>query len=344
MWYKIKLPILSAFIFSCLSVPASGGSGPLTNVGTTAASFLEVGIGSRAIAMGGAFVAVANDASGIYWNPAGISRIRTREFIFEHINWLVDISINHVGAVIPLQRYGSLGAFVTSVTTPRMVVRTVEYADGTGEYFNASNLVFGLSYAKNLTDRFSLGMNVKYISERIWHEQAQSIALDIGTLYNTGLGSLVIGASISNFGSSMQLDGSDLIIYYDTAPLIDGNNDRIMGKLLTDEWPLPLNMQFGGSYTFRKTKAAQLVISVDALHPVNNTESVNAGFEWSLFNALFIRGGYKALGQQDSEEGLTLGGGLRYKLFGSSAIRVDYAYADFGHLKGVQRFTLFLQF
>ncbi len=201
MWNEGKLPILLAIIFSFLSVPAAGDTGRLTNVGTTAASFLEVGIGSRAIAMGGAFVAVANDASGIYWNPAGISRLRNGEFIFEHIDWLIDISFNHVGAVIPLQRYGSLGAFVTSVTIPRMKVRTVEYADGTGEYFNASNLVFGLSYAKNLTDRFSLGMNVKYISERIWHEQAQSIALDIGTLYNTGLGSLVIGACISNFGS-----------------------------------------------------------------------------------------------------------------------------------------------
>ena len=344
MWNEGKLPILLAIIFSFLSVPAAGDTGRLTNVGTTAASFLEVGIGSRAIAMGGAFVAVANDASGIYWNPAGISRLRNGEFIFEHIDWLIDISFNHVGAVIPLQRYGSLGAFVTSVTIPRMKVRTVEYADGTGEYFNASNLVFGLSYAKNLTDRFSLGMNVKYLSERIWHEQAQSIALDIGTLYNTGLGSLVIGACISNFGSSMQLDGSDLIIYYDTAPLIDGNNDRIMGKILTDEWPIPLNMQFGVSYTFLNTKATRLVMAVDALHPINNTESVNTGFEWSLFNTLFIRGGYKAIGQQDSEEGLTLGGGLRYKLFGSSAIRVDYAYADFGHLEGVQRFTLYLQF
>ena len=344
MWHGLKLPILLAIILSCLSISAAGGTDRLSNVGTTAASFLEVGIGSRAIAMGGAFVAVANDASGIYWNPAGISHLRNGEFIFEHIDWLIDISFNHVGAVIPIQRYGSLGAFVTSVTVPRMKVRTVQYADGTGEYFDASNLVFGLSYAKNLTDRFSLGMSVKYISERIWHEKAQSVALDIGTLYHTGLGSLVIGASISNFGSSMQLDGSDLIIYYDSDPLIDGNNDRIMGKMLTDPWPIPLNMQFGLSYTFLNTKASRLVMAVDALHPINNTESVNTGFEWSLFNTLFIRGGYKALGQQDSEEGLTLGGGLRYKLFGSSAIRVDYAYADFGHLEGVQRFTLFLQF
>ncbi|MCH7612784.1 MAG: PorV/PorQ family protein [Candidatus Marinimicrobia bacterium] len=340
MWNEAKLTILLAIILSCLPVSASGNTG----VGTTAASFLEVGVGSRAVAMGGAFVAVANDASGIYWNPAGISRLRKGEFIFEHIDWLIDVNFNHVGVVIPLQRYGSFGAFVTSVTIPRMEVRTVEYADGTGEFFNASNLVFGLSYAKNLTDRFSLGMNVKYISERIWHEQAQSIALDIGTLYHTGLGSLVIGACISNFGSSMQLDGSDLIIYYDADPLIDGNNDRIMGKLLTDEWPLPLNMQFGVSYTFLNSKATKLVMAVDAIHPINNTESVNAGFEWGFFNTFFIRGGYKALGQQDSEEGLTLGGGLRYKLFGSSTIRIDYAYADFGRLEDVQRFTLFLQF
>ena len=343
MLKKVRL-IRQFLLILTLPVFAIGGNDRLTNVGTTAASFLEVGIGSRAIAMGGAFVAVADDASSIYWNPAGISRIQHGGAIFEHIDWLVDISFNHVSVVIPLQQIGAVGAFITSVAIPRMKVRTIEYADGTGEYFDAADLVFGVSYAKNLTDRFSLGINGKYVSQRIWHEKAQCFAIDIGTLYHTGIGNLVIGATISNFGSALQMDGSDLIIYHDIAPLIDGNNDRIMGKLMTDEWSLPLNMQFGLSYLLFDSKSSKLTIAADALHPLNNTESINTGFEWSLFNTLFIRGGYKALGQQDSEEGLTLGGGLRYKLFGSSAIRVDYAYADFGHLEGVQRFTMFLQF
>lgn len=327
---------ISSFIYS--------QNNRLKNVGTTAASFLEVEVGSRAIGMGGAFVAVANDVSALYWNPAGIARLSHGEVIFEQIDWLVDISFNHFGVVVPIGHLGSLGAFLTSVNIPRMKVRTVEYPDGTGEYFNASDLSFGLSYAKNLTDRFSIGFNTKYISERIWHEKATSFAFDIGTLYNTGIGSLTIGAAITNFGPSMKLNGSDLIIYHDIAPLIDGNNDRIMGKLITDSWPLPLNMQFGISFNIIDTKASRLTMATDVFHPINNTESINMGFEWSVFDILFLRGGAKAIGQGDSEEGITIGGGLKYRLFGRSFIKIDYAYADFGRLEGVQRFTLFLQF
>jgi opacity protein-like surface antigen len=331
-------------VIACLSGNGFGQDDRQTNVGTTAASFLEVGIGSRAIGMGGAFVAIANDASTIYWNPGGLSRLPRGEVIFEHIEWLADISFNYIGLAIPLQEYGSLGLFVTSVSIPRMQVRTVEYPDGTGEYFDASDLAFGFSLAKNLTDKFSIGVNVKYISERIWHERSQGFAIDVGTLYYTGIGSLVIGAAITNFGSAMKMDGSDLIIYYDEAPLIDGNNDRIMGKLLTDEWPLPLNMQFGLAFDVYNSDKSRLQVALDAFHPINNTESINLGFELSILKMLFVRAGYKALFQQDTEEGLTLGCGLQYKMFGQSYIKCDYAYADFGLLNDVNRFTLSLNF
>jgi opacity protein-like surface antigen len=336
------LIIISVIII--LSGTGFGQSDRQTNVGTTAASFLEVGVGSRAIGMGGAFVAVASDASTIYWNPGGLSRLPRGEVIFEHIDWLADISFNYIGLAIPLQEYGSIGLFITSVSIPRMKVRTVEYPDGTGEFFNAADLAFGVSYAKNLTDRFSIGMNAKYISERIWHERAHGFAIDIGTLYYTGIGSLVIGAAITNFGTTMKMDGSDLIIYYDEAPLIDGNNDRIMGKLVTDEWPLPLNMQFGLAFDVFNFDKSRLQVALDAFHPINNTESINVGCELSLLKILFVRAGYKALMQQDTEEGLTLGVGLQYKMFGQSFIKFDYAYADFGQLNDVNRFTLGLNF
>ena len=336
----LLISLLLLFILTGIVYPDNDR---MTNVGTTAASFLEIGIGSRAVGMGGAFVAIANDGSTLYWNPAGISRLSQGEILFETVDWLVDTRLNFLATVIPLGRFGSIGAFLTSVNIPRMKVRTMNYPDGTGEYFNSSDLSFGLSYARNLTDRFSIGFNTKYISERIWHERAHTIAFDIGTLYNTGLGSLKIGAAITNFGPSMKMNGSDLIIYHDAAPLSEGNNDRIMGELQTDSWPLPLNMQFGVSYDFLDTKVNKFTMAMDAFHPINNTESINAGFEWSTFDFLFLRGGFKAIGQQDSEEGFTIGGGLKYRLFGQSSIKIDYAYADFGRLESVQRFTLFLQ-
>jgi opacity protein-like surface antigen len=336
------LKLISIIVISTSITIAS--SGRLTNVGTTAASFLEVGVGSRAIGMGGAFVGIADDATTLYWNPGGMSRISSAEAVFEHIDWLADISFDFLGAVIPLGPYGSAGIFVKSMSIPRMKVRTIMYQDGTGEEFDASSISFGVSYAQNLTDRFSIGFNLKYISESIWHESTYGFAIDVGTLYYTGIEGLRIGAAITNFGTDMQLDGSDLIIYHDIDPLKLGNNDKIMGKLMTDKWPLPLNMQFGIAYDFFNTRYSRLTASIDAFHPISNTEGINAGIELALYNMIFIRAGYKAIGQVDTEEGLTLGGGLQYKLFGRSFIKFDYAYADFGRLEEVNRFTLRLNF
>ncbi len=316
----------------------------LTNVGTTAAAFLEVGVGSRAIGMGGAYVAIADDANSLYWNPAGLGAMTKGEFVFEQVDWLAGISFNYFGVAVPMSNYGTIGLFINSMTMPAMKVRTVDYPDGTGEEFDASGFAAGLAYGKNLTDRFTIGFNVKYIQETLWHEKSRSFAVDIGTKYETGIEGLSIGAAITNYGPDMKLDGSDLVIYHDTDPLIDGNNEKIMGKLMTEKWPLPLNMQFGIGYDIYDTKYLRVTAAVDAFHPTNNTESVNMGCEVAVINMLFLRGGYKALGQQDTEEGLTLGAGINYRLFGQSNIKLDYAYTDFGRLKNTNRFTLRLNF
>ncbi len=321
------------------------GGDRLTNRGTTSASFLEVGIGARSMGMGGAYAAVAEDAIAMYWNPAGISRIANATGTFEQVDWITDVTFNYLAATVPLGRsLGTLGIFVNSMSIPNQLVRTVQYPGGNGEEYSASGISMGLSFARNLTDHFSIGVNAKYISERIWHEKASSIAFDIGTLYDTGIKGLRIGACISNFGPGLTLSGSDLLIFHDPSPQQLGNNDKILGELMTDEWPLPLNMQFGLAYTMTASQNFEVLFALDALHPINTSESLNLGMEVKLLNMLYIRSGYNALFQTDSEAGLTLGGGLKYRLFGASNIRVDYAYADMGRLGDISRFTLGLTF
>jgi len=339
-------PVIRKLLVILLLLPITIclGQKRLTNVGTTAAPFLEVGIGSQAIGMGGAYVAMATDVSSLYWNPGGLGRIEQSETIFERIDWLAGISFNYFGVAIPIPRWGTLGLSINSMTVPRSPVRTIDYPDGTGEEYDAGSIAIGSSYGFNLTDRFSIGFTAKYIQEQIWHEKSSSLAIDVGTLYYTGFKGLRIGAAITNFGPAMKMDGGDLIIYEDVDPTIDGNNDRIMGVLLTDEWPLPLNMQFGLAYDVFQSNLGRLTMAVDAFHPINNTESLNAGVEYSFLNIVTARIGYKAIGQEDTEEGLTLGAGLRYRLFGQSVIKIDYAYADFGRLKEIDRYTIRLCF
>ncbi|MEK7670819.1 MAG: PorV/PorQ family protein, partial [Bacteroidota bacterium] len=178
--------------------------------GTTAAVFLEIPVGARAMGMGGAFVGTANDVTSLYWNTAGIARLPRNEALFAHNEWLADTKFDYAALAVPLEDFGTLGLSFTSLSMDDMLVRTVEKPDGTGERFSAGSFAVGLHYARNLSEKFSIGFTAKYISERIWDMQAQAFAVDVGTLFTTNyLNGMRIGAQISNFGTDMKLSGRD---------------------------------------------------------------------------------------------------------------------------------------
>ncbi len=340
----MKLVIKIVLVFLLMVYFSKAQSSGVSNVATTSAAFLEIGAGSRAIAMGGAFVATANDASAMYWNAAGISQIKQIETIFNHTNWLAGISYDYVGLVFPVMDEAALGINLIALTTDDMKVRTVDFPDGTGEFFDATSFAMGIAYGIHVTNRFSIGLNVKYITERIWKEKSSSFAVDIGTLYKTPVIGLRVGAAISNFGSDMQMIGDDLLVYHDIDESQDGNNDRIFAEMKTDSWPLPLIFQFGVAYDLLDDDLHKLTIETDAVHPVNNKESIHAGVEYSINSTYFIRAGYRNLFIPESEESLTLGAGVIFNIEDQFKILLDYSYADFGRLEDAQRFSLSLKF
>jgi len=171
----MKIKIFTFLIAVCLST--ANLFPQVSKVGTTAATFLEIGPGSVASAMGGAFVSVASDATTLYWNPAGIAGFTKNEVAIFHENWIASINFDYAALVIPMSDIGSLGLSVTSLSMADEIVRTVDMPEGTGEYYSAGDLAVALSYARALTDRFSIGFNVKYIQETIWHESATAMAI-----------------------------------------------------------------------------------------------------------------------------------------------------------------------
>lgn len=313
-------------------------------VGITAAPFLEIGVGSRAIGMGGAFVATANDASALYWNPAGIAGMRNGQLLMMHSQWLADINFEFAGVVLPLGQLGTIGAMITSLNSGDMDVRTIDQPEGTGEIFSATDLALGLSYGRSLTDRFSIGFNAKYIYQKIWHEKSQGFALDFGTLFVTGFHGLRIGAALTNFGTEMRMTGKELLVFHDVDPNILGNNERVPANLQTDSWPLPVSFQFGLATEFVKTTTNRLTLAVDALHPYDNTESMNLGGEYAFREMIFLRAGYRDLFLKHAEQSWTFGLGIANRLVGTVNIAFDYAYADFGRLENTQRFSLLITF
>lgn len=330
----------------CLTMPLYGQNiGSVSKVGTVAAPFLEIGVGSKAESMGGAFVAVANDASALYWNPSGIATLPKSEAIFMHSEFFEGLNFDFFGIVIPLGKFGTVGGSVTSLSTDKLEVRTVDRPDGTGEFFNSQDLAVAISYARNLTDRFSIGLNFKFINQSIWRETAQGFGIDIGTLFVAGLSkNFRIGATLTNFGTKMILRGKDLLVFQDIAPDQLGNNDQIPARLQTDSWPLPLNFQAGVAIDIINGETSRLTVSSDFRHPSDNNESISVGSEYNLNNTLFLRLGYRNLFLEDSEEGFTFGGGIGTNFLGNVRFKFDYSYTDFGRLKNVQQFTLGVAF
>ena len=341
---NIKICKLSQLSVLLLAVCLLSLGQQVTKTGTTAAKFLSIPVGARAVAVGGAFVALANDATAMYWNPAGMSGLVQSEVVLNHSSWLADINFDYVGVVIPVQDFGTMGINITSLTMGEMERTTEDQPEGTGQMFSAGSFAVGVAYAKNLTEWFSIGANVKYLNENIWNSKATGFAVDIGTLFTTPFSGLKFGAGVSNFGEKMKIIGDDLLVQKDISPN-NGNNPNVNANISTEEFDLPLNLRIGFAYEPFVSEDQQLTILLDASHPNDNTESINVGGEYSIFQKMVsIRGGYRGIGLADGEEEFTVGGGFVYNAGGILYIKIDYAYEKFGRLSNVHNFAIGIMF
>ncbi len=334
----LVMVLVSAVVFN---LPAEA---QVTKTGTTAAKFLSIGIGPRANGMGSAFSAIANDASAMYWNPAGIAQVKGYQAIFTYTKMFADVNLNYFGVVIPAGDIGNFGVNVTALNIGDMEVTTEYHPEGTGQTFSAGSYAFGLTYSKFITDRFIVGANFKYIREDISNSSAQGFAFDIGTIFTTPFYGVKFASSISNYGTKMKMEGDDLLVRHDTDPGRNGNNESLDAFLSTDEFELPLRLQIGLSREF-EILDQRLTLAVDANYPNDNARWVNIGGEISLLNNLIsIRGGYKTLFLKDSQEGLTFGFGLNYDRLSFFKFQLDYSFQKYEFLDNTHSFGVMLTF
>lgn len=317
----------------------------ITKVGTTVGQFLKIGPGARPLAMGGTYAGVSDDIYAVYYNPAGVAINKGNgQAVFNHSQWLADISYEFAAASINLEGLGTLFTSVTALNVPEDKVRTFEYPEGNGQFWDAGSVSFGFGFARNLTDRFSIGFQAKYIQESIWNSSASGFALDVGTYYITPFNDLVIGASVSNFGTKMKLDGRDIQFNTDPNGASSSGPNNIPANYEMDSYDLPLTFRIGFSMDVLNTRYIRIKTALDATHPNDNTEYVNAGIEVAYDELLFLRAGYKSLFLADSEQSLTLGFGINYEIGSGLVLRVNYGYADYGRLKDIQYFDVGIVF
>lgn len=343
---NIQAKVFILILIFVTSVFSNPGYSQIRKVGTSAATFLRIPVGARASGMGSSFVSMINDPTALYWNPSAIATVNTNALVVDHSLWMPGIYFDFAGLVLPFENLGTFGLSITILHTDDMEVTTIEEPMGTGETFTASSFALGFSYGHYLTDRFSIGGTFKYIRETIFNSAASGLAFDVGTLYKTPFAGIRLGASISNFGTRMQMTGEDLNVRVDIAPDQEGNNQSIVGKLNTDEFDLPLIMRIGISGEVINTEDFRLTLSADGINPNDNSQSVDLGGEIGLLNnKVLLRSGYKDLFLKDNEVNMAFGFSINeINVFDNVLLSLDYAYQNFVHLNDSNRFTLTIKF
>jgi len=310
-------------------------------VGTSTFEFLKIGPSARAVAMGEAFIAVANDASATYYNPGAMITIKKPNFLLSHVSYPAGVSYDYISGVYPVpQLDGVLGGFVSGLTTDNINETTPEMPYGTGRTFTVSEFTGGISACRKLTNKFSVGLNARYIRSNLADVSATGWSADVGTYYETGWKRIRIAMVIQNFGPDV--------------------------KYLQEEQTLPMNFKFGGSAeVYSDTiRGHSVTVAFEGWHPNDNVEMYTIGAEYSYRDFIMFRLGKKMNGFHRntwsdyvaspttndpfieypiinekgglSTDGASVGFGIKLPM----GLSVDYALANIGFFGELHRFTL----
>jgi hypothetical protein len=304
---KLMIISVAALAAACVAGAADAGS--------SAAAFLKIGVGARAVGMGEAQAGAAEGPEALYWNPAGLAVDSHRAVSFTHNEWLDDVRYEYLGLSYPLFNLGTVGFSAGRISMGDLVGRD-EQGNYTGD-FGASDMALSLGYAGTFFKFLSVGAAAEYISSKIEDESASAVAGSVGALAALPLPGLSAGVSASNIGGEM--------------------------KFIEEGDPLPLTVRGGLAYTLPfGGETNDLMVAVDGVKFNDNDDvMVNTGVEYWFMKTIAARVGYK--GNYD-EDGLTGGMGFRYSPAAKLALLADYAYADMGVFGATHRITVGMQF
>jgi len=313
-------------IFTLIQLLLSVNSFAFEKVGTTSFQFLKVLPTARAIGMGSAYSTIGIGSESMFWNPAGLTTVSNIDASVSYLDWFLDAaqySFSVAYTVDGIGTFGVMGMMADVGSIQETKVSHLGYQNGvynpglTGNTFNPKSMVFGLSYAKDLNDRFTFGINIKYANEDLVYYSKGAIIFDGGMLFDTGYKSIVVGASIRNFGQE--------IVYIDkNYPLPQTLNIGVSAYLFSDDESLFGNIQ-----------DHSLLVSTDIIQPRDYDQQYALGVEYSFSKMLYLRSGY--LFNSDND-GLNLGAGISFK-----GTNVDYAFSNFGEFLGtVHRISISL--
>ncbi|MFC1566742.1 PorV/PorQ family protein [bacterium] len=298
-----KILILLVIISSCVSIIFAGGKG------TAGAAFLSIDNGARPTSMGGAFTSIADDVNTINYNPAGLASIGNVEVMFVRNQWLEDIESSMFSGAYKIKPELGVGLVYKEMSYGQMEEKD-DRGNTLGKTFDGGTrlITLGAGYKLHKKDLY-VGLNLKYISEKLYVEKASAYACDLGVLYKLNK-EIKIGASLLNLGNKI--------------------------KLYKEGFNIPRTYKIGGSYSFEKNK----IVSLEFENNIENNFKVRLGGEYFLYKMIFLRGGYIFESNEiDSNLPVSLGLGFIYH-----DLYIDYAYLPKGDLGDTHKVSVMMKF
>ncbi len=281
--------------------------------GTTSATFLKLGVGARPVAMGSAFVAIADDVNSMVWNPAGLINIGKKEFSFMHLEHFQSIRYNSLSYAQPVGN-NVLGfglGYLATDDIRRTFIDINQYSgfrdDGS---YNMENRTFFAAGSRKIADDKSAGVLVRWLSEKIENHTADGFAMDIGYLHLL-TDNILFGLSVQNIGSTL--------------------------KFIAHQEKLPVIFRGGLGFTLLDEK---LKLASDIVWPIDYQPSINFGGEYKIMDFLTLRCGwrFKSLFRDDYLGIISaISAGLGFNFYNYS---MDYAFVPYGDLGYSHRISL----
>ncbi len=263
---------------------------PTQSLALTTADFLRIPIGVKALAMGESFTAVADDASVMYWNPAGMSNLKSMQAFAMYNSFLLK-SIHGVGSVImPMKNDIVVGGMFTYFSQERF-----DNTDDNGAVVGTvtpNDMAVALGGSKQLGKQIVVGISGKFITSTLYQKTATAVAADLGALYKL-TPDIVFGVGIRNLGTPM--------------------------TFVSEPQNLPMTISAGAMFTRKMSPQNTLTITTD-FSTCDSKMKIGFGGEYSL-NTIFVRAGYLL---NDTQKSYTLGAGIAIQ-----QLRIDFAYIPF---------------
>lgn len=291
----------------------SGFAQEFKKTGTAGFTFLEIPATARTAALGETSIALPDmNSAAVFSNPGALGFTRqVHSFSINYSPWFADIK-NYATSYSYRSDAGviGIGALVLDYgTMPRTVKLSGQKIYEKIGTFSANAMALGLTYSKQLTDKFSFGVSVKYVNEKIDIYNASNVLMDGGILYYTGLSSVRIGASVQNFGTN--------------------------AKFRNSSFKMPALFRIGAAADILQDDNHRLTMAAEAVHPTDADERLNFGMEYVLMDMISLRGGYKFF---YDEEKFNFGAGI--KIPSDIPAIIDFSMSDFGRLGNIIRFSL----